>query len=61
MKPPFDLNRLFEISMRIAIFVVLVAGLAVILSGNYSPEAQRWAFGIVSAILGVWLSRRRTT
>jgi len=35
--------------------VVLLSGLYIILSKNYEPAEQKWAFGIVGTIVGYWL------
>lgn len=35
--------------------LILVAGLYVILSGQYSPVDVAWASGIVGVVIGYWL------
>jgi hypothetical protein len=42
--------------MQIAIStVILGAGLWVILSGRYTPDAERWASGAIGTVMGYWL------
>jgi hypothetical protein len=36
-------------------FVVLVAGLAVILMRRYSPKDKHWPYATLGTILGLWL------
>lgn len=35
--------------------VVLLAGLYIVLSADYSGDTERWAFGVIGAVLGYWL------
>ena len=45
-----------RLAMQIALsVVVLVAGLWVILSGHYRPDAERWASGAIGTVMGYWL------
>jgi hypothetical protein len=39
--------------------ILLLASLFVILSGQYDPNSQYWAFATVGTILGFWLKGRR--
>ncbi len=45
-----------KLAIRAAVsFVVLGAGLFVILSGKYPPEDAKWAAGIIGVVIGYWL------
>jgi hypothetical protein len=45
-----------RLAMQIAIStVILGAGLWVILSGRYPPDAGRWAAGAIGTVMGYWL------
>ena len=39
--------------------VLLGASVYVILSGKYTADTQKWAFGIVGTLLGYWLKQSR--
>jgi hypothetical protein len=39
--------------------ILLLAALFVILSGQYDPNSQHWAFATVGTILGYWLKGGR--
>jgi hypothetical protein len=51
-------NQLNRHTQSVITLVVLVAGLFVIISGNYDESTQKWAFSIVGMILGASLRRR---
>ena len=45
-----------RLAMQIVIsLIVLGAGLWVILSGRYTPDAERWAAGAIGTVMGYWL------
>ena len=45
-----------RLAMQIVIsLIVLGAGLWVILSGRYTPDAERWASGAIGTVMGYWL------
>ncbi len=49
-----------NISMQATVtLILLLASLFVILSGQYDPNSQHWAFATVGTILGFWLKGRR--
>jgi hypothetical protein len=51
----------FEAYMSALISLMLLGGaLYVILSGSYDQETQKWAFGIIGLIAGVWLRREHS-
>lgn len=38
---------------------VAAAGLYVILAGNYEPDSEKWAGGVIGTVLGYWLPNPR--
>lgn len=36
-------------------FIVLLSGLYIILSQQYSEDVQNWAFGTIGLVIGYWL------
>lgn len=50
-----DVNLFNYIPKLIFSLIFCAAGLYVILSNKYSEETQKWAFGIIGVIVGVWI------
>jgi hypothetical protein len=61
LKPRIPSERTYRnISMQaIVTLILLLASLFVILSGQYDPNSQHWAFATVGTILGYWLKAGR--
>jgi len=36
--------------------LVLGAGLYIVLSGQFSADGQKWAYGVIGVVVGYWLS-----
>lgn len=49
---PIDIRLIMQIVVSA---LVLVAGLGIILFGNYGPDDKKWAYGAVGLVLGYWL------
>jgi hypothetical protein len=49
-------SRAVKLGMQVLVtFILLMAGLHVILLGQYSPDVQKWAYGIVGSVVGYWI------
>jgi hypothetical protein len=35
--------------------VILIAALYIILSKEYNPDIQKWAFGVIGTLISYWL------
>jgi len=47
----------YRVVMQILVSVIiLAAGLFVVLSKDYGPETEKWAFGVMGTVVGYWLN-----
>ena len=47
----------YRVVMQILVSVIiLAAGLIVVLSQDYGPETEKWAFGVMGTVVGYWLN-----
>ena len=50
------LDALIKVLMRAFLSLgLLVVALVIILSGTYSEEATRWAYGLIGVVVGYWI------
>lgn len=54
--PANDTTSNVVIVMQVIVsMVLLAAGLFVVLSTTYTPQAQHWGYGTIGSVLGFWL------
>ena len=51
-------SSLVPLIMQVVVtLALLAAGLFIVLSSSYTPQAQHWGYGTLGSILGFWLKR----
>jgi FtsH-binding integral membrane protein len=54
-KPPPKRSPQRQIFSMVISAIVILSALFVILSGHYQEAEQKWAYGIIGTIIGIWL------